>query len=523
MTDIGFGDRLRIAWRVMTGGYEAGRRSRRNLDSWRPRGGDADADSLLDLPELRSRSRDAIRNLPIAGGAIATKVTNVVGTGLRLNAQIDRDYLGLSEDRAESWEKDAERLFNQWAGSAECDAERTLTFAAQQELAFRAVLESGDVFALLPAIARPGALLDLRVQLIEADRVSNPRWKSDTPTLTGGVEKDRAGAPVAYHITRTHPGRLYNIASEWDRYPAFGARTGRRNVLHLYHKRRVGQTRGIPDLAPVIEELKQLGRYTQAEIDAAVVTAFLAIITKSEGRAGFGGVSPTGAPARDDKSEPYRLGPATVLDLQDGEEVTTVQSSRPNSAFDPFVLAVLRQVGACLEIPFELLVKHFTSSYSAARAALEDAKRFFRGRRVWLACNFCQPVYEAFLHEAVARDLLRAPGFLTDARVRAAYLGDYRDQWIGPAWAQIDPVKEYNAAALAEDRGWKTATENTAEFTGGDWGRKQDRRRREQTVRAEMPQPAMPTAADTLPEPSDDHESTTGHRPRAVGDTARRA
>lgn len=514
---------MRIAWRVMTGGYDAGRRSRRSLDDWRPRGGDADADSLLDLPELRSRSRDAIRNLPLAAGAINTKVTNVVGTGLRLNSQIDRDYLGLSDQQSEAWERAAERLWTLWANSPESDAERTLNFAAQQELAFRSVLECGDVFALLPAIDRPGMPLDLRVQLIEADRVSNPNWETDTPTLAGGVEKDGSGAPVAYHITRTHPGRLFSASTKWDRYPAFGARTGRCNVLHLYHKRRVGQTRGIPDLAPVTEQLKQLGRYSQAELDAAVVTAFLAIITKSEGRAGFGGVSPAGVSTADDKSEPYSLGPATVLDLKDGEDVTTVQSNRPNSAFDPFVQAVLRQVGTALEIPFELLIKHFTSSYSAARAALEDAKRFFRGRRSWLACNLCQPVYEQFLTEAVARGLLNAPGFLTDPQIRAAYCGDFRDQWIGPAWAQIDPMKEYNAAALAEDRGWKTASENTAELTGGDWERKQQRRQREQTLRAAMP-PAEPTAAAQTIEPeSSDDESSTGHRPRALGDTARRA
>ena len=47
--------------------------------------GSADADLLPALPELRNRSRDLARNNPLAGGAINTVVTNVIGTGRRLS------------------------------------------------------------------------------------------------------------------------------------------------------------------------------------------------------------------------------------------------------------------------------------------------------------------------------------------------------------------------------------------------------------------------------------------------------
>ena len=50
--------------------------------------------------------------------------------------------------------------------------------------------------------------------------------------------------------------------------PAFGAATGRRNVLHPFRRTRPGQTRGIPYLAPVMELVKQLGRYSEAEVAA---------------------------------------------------------------------------------------------------------------------------------------------------------------------------------------------------------------------------------------------------------------
>ena len=65
--------------------------------------------------------------------------------------------------------------------------------------------------------------------------------------------------------------------------PAYGAQTGRRNAIHLFERRRPGQSRGVPYLAPVIETLKQLDRYTEAEIAAAVVAGLFAVFVKSEG------------------------------------------------------------------------------------------------------------------------------------------------------------------------------------------------------------------------------------------------
>ena len=45
-----------------------------------------------------------------------------------------------------------------WAESAKCDATRVQSFYGLQDLAFRAVLESGDCFVLRRAIARPVAV-----------------------------------------------------------------------------------------------------------------------------------------------------------------------------------------------------------------------------------------------------------------------------------------------------------------------------------------------------------------------------
>ncbi len=97
-----------------------------------------------------------MRNAPVALGALNTTVSHVVGTGLTYTPAIDAEFLGLDDEQAEEWQDDIKRRFKAWADSTDCDAARQLDFYGIQELAFRSFLESGDVFALTPRIARAG-------------------------------------------------------------------------------------------------------------------------------------------------------------------------------------------------------------------------------------------------------------------------------------------------------------------------------------------------------------------------------
>lgn len=142
----------------------------------------------------------------------------------------------------------------------------------------------------------------------------------------------------------------------------------------------------------------------------------------------------------------------------------------------------MRQIGVALELPFEILIKHFTASYSAAQAALVEAWKTFSTRRIWMASQFCQPVYEMVITEAVAKGIIEAPGFFSDPFVRAAYLGT---EWIGPPRGQIDQLKEIRAADYRVRLGVSTLEEETAQITGGSWEVKHVQRAKEQRLRTE--------------------------------------
>jgi len=177
------------------------------------------------------------------------------------------------------------------------------------------------------------------------------------------------------------------------------------------------------------------------------------------------------------------MGSGAIVGLKTGESIETADPGRPNTSFDPFVKAILQQVGVALEIPFEILIGHFSSSYSASRAALLEAWRFFRGRRKWLSDNFCQLVYEIWLYEAIAAERIWAPGYFSDPIIQKAYAGAL---WIGDAPSQIDPVKEVDAAEKRLKIGLSTLDEETTNLTGGDFETNYPRIKKEREMMKEI-------------------------------------
>ena len=459
---------------------------KKSLLGWFSNGSDADADIVDNIKTLRSRSRDLYMGAPLATGALKTVRTNVVGSGLALNAQIDYKFLGLTEDQAREWEENTEREWRLWAESVDCDAERRQTFYQLQSLVLLSAIMSGDVFVTLPIIKRAGSPYDLRIALIEADRVCNPL---DTSTINrdilGGVEIGQYGEAIAYWVAKYNPNAYprinKNYNQEWKRVLAFGAKTGRRNVLHIMADvERPAQRRGVPMLAPVIESLKQLSRYSDAELMAAVISGMFTVFIKSNTPQSPLGNGFNPAMQIDKDPNAYEMGNGAIVALEPNEEIQLADPNRPNTAFDGFVTAVCRQIGAALEIPYELLLKNFQASYSASRAALLEAWKMFRMRREWINGNFNQPIYEEWLTEAVLKGRIQAKGFFDDPAIKAAWCGA---EWFGDAQGQLDPLKEANAAKVRVEEGFSTREREAAELTGMKFEHIHATRRREEAMR----------------------------------------
>ncbi len=468
---------------AMADAWHGGSKSRRSVKEWSFLKGDPDSVHSNELPVLRERSVDLFRNANLATGALRTNRTAVIGAGLILQSRIDRKFLGMSNEAADEWEANTEREFRLHFDSQECDIERNRDFGELQRQALMAMFLKGDVFVNLPMLSRPGSPYKLKVQLIDGERVTNKTAMGNTPTLVEGVEKDGFGAPVAYWVANHYPFET-TIKKEktWTRLKAFGAKTGRRNVLHICENEQLDQTRGIPYLAPVIESLRGLGQYTESEIQAAVISSYFTVFIKSETGEFMNPMEPTSETGATTTDDELKLGSGAVAALAPGEDIEIANPNRPNTAFDDFIKAGARQIGAALELPFEFVIKHFTASYSASRASILEAWRVFRARRTWFTNKFCKPIYEAWMEEAVASGRIKAPGFFRDPLIRQAYL---RSEWIGPSRGQIDESKEMQAVEKQIQLGVTTHAKATAEINGSDWDTNMERLKLERQIKSE--------------------------------------
>jgi lambda family phage portal protein len=500
-------------------------KSLRSMANWAAGIGSATSDQPShEQRTMRARSRDAMRNHMVGRSALMRSRTSIVGTGLVCRPAIDHEALRIDADAATEYNRQLRAYFESWAEDPnECDIEATLDFYGQQSLSLLSAMASGDCMALTPWERRPGGIHGLKLQLIEADRVCNKHEAPDSATCIDGVQL-RGSTPEGYWVRSKHPGDAIDMGMpSWTFYPAFGGDTGRRRVLHVWNdKERPEQVRGVPFLAPILEPLKQIERYSGAELSAAVLSAMLTVFIERAESSGGGGEGGEDEAFDTDEKGHVALGQGAIVDLAEGESANVVNPGRPNVNFDPFFNAVVKQIGAALEIPLDVLLLQFNTSYSAARAAMLEAWRMFLTRRWWLVQQFCQPVYGLLIDEGVASGRLKLPGY-GDAERRRAWT---RAIWTGPAKGAMDEYKEALAAEKRIAIGVSNEQMEAAGMTGEDRDavyaqrkREIDQRRKDNTwfpPRDTTDAGAKPVNAD--PEPKTDPKTDPVTTPPADDD-----
>ncbi len=475
--------------------------SKKSMRGWMYHGGSAKEDIEDNIDILRQRSRDAYMGVPTAAAALKTLRTNVVASGLVPTPQFNSEYLNLSEDEATKLHSQIVREFALWAESKNCDADRVDDFYKLQRLAFLSSIMNGDAFALLP-LTEParGEAYGLKIRLIEADRICSPDLydRLSPCTVRGrkvnqivqGVETDTEGTVIAFWICSRHPLSDTSYVGapemEWSRVEITGKESGRLNILHVMDRERIGQRRGVPILAPVIETIKQLGRYTDAEITAAVVSSYFTTFVQSNSPTDtkpFGEMLPPDMQIDAADQGSIELAPGAIVSLNPGESVSFADPKHPNNGYNDFTEALLKQIGAALEISPEVMLKTFQTSYSAARGALNEFWRTCDMQRESFASDCGQPIYEEWFAEAVARGRINAPGFFSDPAIRKAYTGCI---WNGPARTNLNPAQEVTAAKNRVEMGFSTAEQETAQMTGGDYRQNIKQRITEARQKAEV-------------------------------------
>ena len=443
--------------------YEGGRRDLPQFGSWDTRISHPDEEVIGSRDQVVARARDLVRNHPVISGGIDRRVEAVVGPDIRLEAQPNYEAMGRDADWADKWAGPVEAKWSAYVNDDRCyvDAERHSPLGGLVETAYRHYQHDGEALAIIKMKKR-GGKFGTFLQIIDPDRLCNPTSIPEGQTLAngnrvfGGVEVDADGAPVAYYIRNKHPNDLNTMDTwKWTRVRR-ELGNGRRVVIHAFKKNRAEQRRGVSRLAAALKQIRMSDRYDNAELEAAILNAMLAISIESPYPTAD--VVAAMAPITDandaegmvEKLVSYReqnklnIPNAIIRHTLPGEQAKVLTAEHPSGDYPSFQAAMLRKIAGALGLTYEQLSQDWsTINYSSARTLLNEIWRGLLHDRVVFTRMFCTPFYAAWLEEAVLIGEVKVPG---------GYQGFYKwraelcqCEWMGPGRGTIDPKKESDA------------------------------------------------------------------------------
>ena len=462
---------------------------------------------FIDYWELRAKSVQLFTENLYAAGLINRLVTNIINTGLSLEATPVTDLLPINDDQANDWSENVESLYRIWGNQKDLvDWKRQNTEGELQAVAKRTAYISGDVLVVI----RQSPVTGLPItELIDGRFIQDPAESKHKKSaikrgnkIIHGVEIDKNGRHVAFHVMYTA-----NQKVESRRIPANGPKSGRKIAWLLYgSKRLLDDIRGLPLLGLVAQSLKEMDRNRDSEQRAAVVNSMLAMfVKKGSDKPGTRPLS-GGAKRRDTVDVTHGDGTTrefaidkwlpgmTIDELAQDEEPVSFDSKRPNVNFGVFEDAIVSAIAWANEIPPEVLKLAFTSNFSSSRQANSEFKMFLDKDRAWFASSFNKPRWENWLVSMVLTDRIKAPGLLESWRDQRKFeiFGAWTDSdWSGAIKPHVDPLKETNAYKIKDEQGYSTKARSTRELTGMKYSRNIKQLKKENQQLADAHQPLI--------------------------------
>jgi lambda family phage portal protein len=440
-----------------------------------------------ELRLIRNRSREQCRNNPIARRYLGLLDENVCGAeGITPRPLVYSPGGGLDEETGQ-------QILNAWYdwGRAEtCTADGALCWRDVERAVLEACARDGEaLIELLPAF---GNKYGFTVRVLDIDLLDegfSRRAGTEGAEVIMSVEVDKWQRAVAYHLWSQLPGDS-TMNRKQVRVPAS-------RILHIKRMQgRAGQVRAEPWLTPVLVPLRVLDEYRMAELHAARASA-----------ENLGFIQPgVDAPAPD-PNDPNAANAVlasekvSITRLAPGETFAGFSPEHPTSAFGPFVKSVLRDIAAGLHVSYASLTGDLEgANYSSMRVGSLAERDRWRVLQNWLVAQLHEPIFAAWLRQAVVWQRVRLPGRLADVSVT----------WETRGWPWVDPQSDITAAAQEVSMGLMSLTRLAAE-RGRDFVEIMRERAREQEIADELGvpislslggAPAAPASETPEPEPA---------------------
>jgi len=405
--------------RSIRGSYDAARESDDDRRHWYY--ADYASANAVESPAaravIRNRARYEVANNSIARGISNTLALHTIGTGPRLQIQIDDDQTA----------RRVEHEFARWAAAVD--------LAGKLRVARKCRLEAGECFLVLALNERNRHEVKLDVRLLEPDQVATPDYRYDSRgELVDGIEYDAWGNPSRYHILKTHPGAAAAmLATQYDSYPASA-------VCHYFVADRPGQSRGVPEIMPALRLFAQLRRYSLAVLMAAETAANMAGVLKTEA----GPSTYTGSQLTPDTIEIER-GQLTTLPA--GYDLSQLKAEQPTTTYPQYVRSLIMQIARVLSMPYNIAAGDSAGfNYASGRLDHQVYFRTLAIERDVIQQQVLDRLLDAWLSEAS----------LITGLLPAKIAGGIPHSWMWDGDEHVDPVKEAMATQIELQNGTTT-------------------------------------------------------------------
>jgi capsid protein len=344
----------------------------------------------------------------------------------------------------EALNADLKAGFAEWAADPDrCDLAQEQSFADMQWQALRANLVDGDI---IPLMNRSGA-----VELVEAHRCRTPT--NTVKNVVHGVKLERkTRRRIEYWLTKQDidPYRTVSRVADMNQYPVRDG-DGQRQVCHVYHPKRVSQTRGVTAFAPVFDPAGMIEDIMFAKLIQQQMVACFAVI--EERPQGFKLPSPTNEPAvgpqtteTDADGVPRTLegmGPGMRIKGAPGAKLHLDSANVPNPEFFEHMRLTIQLISLNFGLPLILaMLDASETNFSGWRGAMEQAKLGFQSNQRMIYQRLVKPIYQWHVRRRIGADPAVRRRHEQLGQTLFAHTPGY------PTWPYVEPLKDASADLL---------------------------------------------------------------------------
>lgn len=419
-----------------------------------------DHDLRSGLDRIRQRSRELFANNEYAIKFGRMVSNNVVGPeGFTLQSRpTDPDG---SVDRIAA--QAIERAWWRWMRPGHCEVTGRMGFVDLCRLGMLSLARDGELLWRKVRGAQVGEF-GFQLQAIDVDRLDtehNVPAVGNGNAIIMGVEVNRFGRPVAYHLYTHHPSDAHTSRRR-ERVPAA-------DIVHAFIAHGESQTRGLPWMHAAMRRMKDFDGYREAAVIAARVGAAKMGIWET----------PDGQPPGEDALqtldnqlasglltlEQYQQHRAAITEANryvttaepgqfdfapPGFKLHTYDPTYPHDQFDAFCKEALRGISSGLGVAYNSLANDLEGvNFSSIRSGVLEERDGWMAIQNWFATNVLTPIFEEWLELALLRERITLPSGRPLPLARYDKFAEH--VWQPRRWGWVDPKKDIEASVLAID------------------------------------------------------------------------